>query len=275
MRSGVETDKTRHEREVEQILADLDSILSGIEREVPAEAPSEAPPPAFQALGPSVAVPAPEIPGPSAAVPPTEAPGPSEPAPVAEAPEPVAEPVVSPVVEPASPPSAVQAAPVVEAEPPSPAPVAEQAPPAVEAPPPPAQAAPASEAAAKAKPVENVRRIGFLHAFKHAKAAAETLKLLSQVSQKSSKKPLLIEDAFTMALESIEPSDLVGEARARQAVAVLVLRDEGDERASRIVESLEGAGFYAKGMTPETALKRSTIVDLVVDLMLLKPHDAS
>jgi len=256
--------KKDREQQAKEILADLESIFTG----APAPSPPVAPP----------AVPEPVAKAEPAALEPVVVPQP--PAKV-EAPAPEAEAAAPRPPIPAQPEAPAAPEPVAKAEPPPPAPavpepVAQAAPSSEEAQP---VAAPRKEAqeieiAGKKVPRDQVRRVGFFFSKGESKTFEQFLKFLEGIASTVSKKPLYLERAFLAEwTEGLDPASALQQAKSAGAVGVVCLfRDEDrDCVAADLEETFTRAGVLLRVVPVGDAQKRSTAVDVIVDLMLA-PH---
>ncbi|MBI4424370.1 MAG: hypothetical protein HY554_11610 [Elusimicrobia bacterium] len=338
---GAEPDK-----DVEAILSDLDSILSGLNplSSLPPEAPAPAsgppalvsgsalvlppsqaaPPPAQKAAPPPPPPPPPKIdvappaaaPAPVVLPPPPPPPQPKAalpPAPVVTfdvaAPAPLPPPeaasgqplgielsprggFVAPAApKPAPAPERPKPAPFVErvpveldlpvapAQTPKPLPAAEPPKPAPAPPPKPAPVAatpavvPASTAIPEGTPKDQIRRVAFLYAESQQASMAEFMKFLDSVALKVSKRPMFLHRVHVGAVrEGEHPKTLLDRVRdAGGAGAVTILASLPDSWIREVEETFAEEDVFLRNVAPEEIAKRSTAVDLLVDLMLLPP----
>ena len=289
--------------DIQGILSDLDAILSG--SGVPAEmsprvaAPAEAAPPmAAEPVKPPEAKP---VPAPK----PVEPPKPAEPARAVELPKPVEPPksteppkfVASPTpaaseqemkIELAQragaipPPSKSPESP----KPPAPRPVPPLSPAAPKpieppqsvAPSPAAAAKPAAPAAAGAvedipagTPKDQIRRIAYVYTFSCAEARAGLAAYLSQAARTISKKPIYLRQVLAAELSAAsDPFAVFEKAREAKAVAVLaVVEGWPSAKIEGLSEACARGGLLFRTVAPADVQKKSTAVDVIVDMMLL------
>ncbi|MBI4054553.1 MAG: hypothetical protein HY402_00310 [Elusimicrobia bacterium] len=221
--------------EIESILSDLNAILSGVP-------PPESPPTS------SPAEKVPETPPPAPAPAPATGAAPGGPIAPQAGPQGRVEPALpdrSRVPQPAA--SATE--PVVG-----------------EVPPPPGVANAAS-------PQEQVRRVAFFHPADLSEPFAQFLALLTEVSSRVSKKPISIEKVATFVF----PGDLSAEAVSSRvgslgAEALIgIFTDSTERESSELEAAVSERGILFRSFSAEAATRRSTVVDLVVDLLLLSP----
>ncbi len=250
------------EKEVESILTDLESILSGTP---PATPPAkEAPAKAIAAKPADV----PEIKLSASTTAPAEA---TPPIPASAPPPPT-------ISLPAAAPPPVQAKPAVQAPPLVQAPPPVQEPPPVSVPTPataatPPAAAPQASGVPENTPKDQIRRVGFLYAPEQKGNVEEFLKFIDSVALKVSKKPLYIERVMVSEFpEQGDPKLAFEQAKAGKAVGVVgVLASLPESRIREIEEVFSENGMFYRTVHPDDMLKRSTVVDLLVDLMLSSP----
>jgi hypothetical protein len=251
-------DPKKKEEEVKGILSDLESIFSA----TPAgatkpQAVPVPPPPAKKAPEPPPAPPAPTPPPP--------------PPPVEKEPEPPPPPPsVEKAPEPPPPPPPVEKAP-------EPAPAAQPAAPPAPEPPAPA-AAPVRPKelviGGKKVPYEQVRRVAIYYSAGEKKAFDDFVKFFSEMAQKVSKKPLYADLVFELEWsKALDAGMGLSKAKQAGAVAVLCLFNDIDKEGigSEMQEVFGREDFFLRIVPITESLRRSTAVDLVVDLMLANP----
>ena len=288
--------------EIQSILSDLDSILTGMEgAKPPAPAP---PPPTLPPPPPAEPVKAAEPPKPveppkPATPPPTEggmkielpprSAVPPAPAPKTETPKPAAPKAsdAKPPLEinlsggPEIPVSAPKPAPAAPPPPPPPQKAAEQPKPAPAVPAPaPAPAAPAPAAAAPAggfeeppekTPKEQIRRVAVLFTGSCAEQKQAFATFLSQSARTISKKPLFLRWVFAQEISATTtPAALSEKIRASKAVVVFgVVEGWPQAKVDEFSDLLTGAGLQFRVVSPADVQKKSMAVDIIVDMMLL------
>jgi hypothetical protein len=231
---------------------------------------------------------------------PTEPPKPVEPVKAAAPPKPVEPP------KPAEPPKPVEAAKPLVPEnkvelapregmifPTKPAPVKAEAPKPEPAKPAPAPApvpatppAPATPAASKpgaavpvtpgeeippGSPKEQIRRIAYFHTFACLEARTQFAAFLSQAARTISKKPLFIRQVLSLEVTGAsDPNALFEKARDAKAVAVFaVVEGWPPAKVEAVSEACSRGGVLFRTIAPGDVQKKSTAVDVIVDMMLL------
>lgn len=259
-----------HPEDIQGILSDLDAILSGLGETAaappakPAEAAKTAPAPK-PAEPPKPVEPAKPVEPPKAAEPPKIA----EPVKAVEPPKPVEAPKPSAAVPaPAAPPK--PAAAPAAATPPAPAPSA--AAPSAAAPPPTAapDAASAEEIPAGASK-DQIRRVAYVYTFSCAEARAGFAAYLSQAARTISKKPIYLRQVMAAELTAAsDPFAVFEKARDAKAVAVLaIVEGWPPAKIEGLSEACARGGLLFRTISPADVQKKSTAVDVIVDMMLL------
>lgn len=293
--------------DIEGILSDLDDILSGLGESVSAAEPSKAavPPPAPVEPPKPVEIPKPAEPPkpveiPKAVVPPPPAeppkpveipkpieppkpielnkvvlpPPPAEPPKAVEPPKPVEAPKPVELPKPAEPPKAVvPPPPPPPAEPPKPVEVSKPAAAQAEAakpssvPPPPAPQGEVPANAAK----EQIRRVAYVYTAQCAEARATFASFLSQAARTISKKPLYLRQVLVLELgPSTDPLAVFEKARESKAVAILAVADGWPAaKTDALSEACSRGGLMFMAVPSSEVQKKSTAVDVIVDMMLL------
>lgn len=323
----MEDEPNRQPDDIQGILSELDSILSGLGETAtappappsPAPKKSEAPPPSVQTK-PPVEIPAPpakpieppkavevvkpaespkaaEIPKPVAPPKAVEAPRPIEMPKPAAPPKPIELPKAVEIPKPVEPPKAAEAPKAVEVpkpieppkaaeaakpvEPPKPAAAPNPAAAPSPVPPKPVEAAkpgdpakvvvPAVEEIPETASKEQIRRIAYVYTFSCLAARDGFAAFLSQAARTISKKPLYLRQVMTSELTaSSDPYAVFEKARDAKAVAVLaVLEGWPPAKIEGLSEACARGGLLFRSVAPGDVLKKSTAVDVIVDMMLL------
>lgn len=260
------------EKEIQDILSDLDTILksaigSAPSKEAPKEEPKPepSPPPKPEPKAESARIELPPIK-------PPEPPAPKEPPKAAPPPKPA--PAAAPEVELGArslPPAAKPAEPKAETP--------KEAAPAIQAP-------PAAKPAPKQSPVggilggeppanvpkEQVRRIAFLYAPGRKEDFEKFAAFVAEVALKVSKKPIHIHPAFVLELQpAADPAAVLQRVKEAGAVGCLaVLQGLKDSFIRDVEDAFSAEDFFLRVVDPAEASKRAAAIDLVVDMMLLR-----
>jgi hypothetical protein len=190
-----------------------------------------------------------------------EPPKPAEPPKAAEPPKPVEPPKAAEPPKPVETPKPVEAAKPVEApKPAAPAPAAAS----------PAAAAPAEEIPPNT-PKEQIRRVAYVYTFPCAEARAGFAAYLSQAARTISKKPIFLRSVMSAELSaSSDPAAVFEKARDAKAVAVLaVVEGWPPAKIEGLSEACARGGLMFRTVAPADVQKKSTAVDVIVDMMLL------
>lgn len=280
-------EKRKDDEEIQDILSDLDSILS--EAPASAAAPAAKPPPA------APPPPAPLPPVTKAAEPPKPAPAmkielTAPAAPKAEPPKPAAPPppppapkieLSAPSIAPPPPPPAAAPKPV---EPPKPAaaPAPAAAKPAA-APVPAAASGPGLKPAAALSedafpdktPKSQIRRVAYIYLDKFEKERDVFAAFLMTTAQTVSKKPLFLRKVlFQPVGDQTDVTALSGRIMETKAVSVMGLVEGMSEaKLKDITDALGNAGLMFRVVPPAEVQKRAVAVDIIVDMMLLSPEE--
>lgn len=270
-----------NDAEIQEILADLDGILSDISASSQAHArPATAPPQQPAAANPAPPPPAKEPPAVASApnpdlrieLAPRE--GMMTPAPrkATPPPKPADKPLASQAHAPLEIPLESSAEPVVK-------PVAAVMQPPVKAPPPAVAAAPAaaeapapiSNAIPEKVPKDQIRRVAIVHLARLAPQRELFVNFLDQSALTISKKPIYLRKVHSEVLElHCDAKAIVGRAKAAQAVALLALIEGLPEaEIQSLSEACDAAGISFRNVDLGGIQKRSLAVDIMVDMMLL------
>ncbi|MBI4060829.1 MAG: hypothetical protein HY403_05305 [Elusimicrobia bacterium] len=250
-----EEPKKDHPEDIESILSDLDAILTDVggaqavpkpegapkappKPEAPVEPPREPPKPAIVELPK-------EPPKPAAPAEPPKA----NPAPIELSPR---EPAAKPPEKKPEPPKA------------SPAPAAAPVP----APP----AAPAkAEDLPPGTPREQIRRVAYVCTSACSEEKKAFAAFLSQAARTISKKPLFLREVLSHEVSAAsDPNAVLEKALKAKAVAVLALIEGWPPaKTDELSEACSRANLLFRAVAPGDAQKKSTAVDIIVDMMLL------
>ncbi|MDE2511503.1 MAG: hypothetical protein KGL74_10295 [Elusimicrobia bacterium] len=275
-------DPQRPPDDIQGILSDLDDILSDISGSAGSGDAAVEPPKPVEAVKPPPPPPAPPPPAPAPAddlkieLAPRAGslPAPKKietPKPV-DPPKPMASDSKPPLEIPmgvASPPPAAPASKPVEA--PKPVEPPKAAPPPAPAP----AAAPAPVANLEDIPAgaakDQIRRVAFVHTFACAEARAAFAAFLSQAARTISKKPLYLRQVLSLEVDGVsDPNAIFEKARAAKAVAVLaVVEGWPSAKVDALEEACSRGGLQFRAVSPGDVQKKSTAVDVIVDMMLL------
>ncbi|MDD5303958.1 MAG: hypothetical protein PHS14_12730 [Elusimicrobia bacterium] len=181
----------------------------------------------------------PSIPMPAAAPPPP----PPSPAP---APKPAATPAAAPV--PAAPPAPTAA--------PAPAPVV---------------ASTKIEELPADTPREQIRRVAYIHTASCFEVRTAFAAFLSQAARTISKKPLFLREVLSHEVGAAsDPNAVVQKSLQAKAVAILaVVEGWPPAKVDEMSEACSRANLLFRAVAPADAQKKSTAVDVIVDMMLL------
>ena len=155
-----------------------------------------------------------------------------------------------------------------------PAPISAEGPQTLETGPPAGEAGiPAGDQVPPNIPLDQIRRVGFLYASPHRQTVDRFLSALDQLTQKVSKKPFFIVKTFVEDWNpDMTPAEVLRRARETRSVAIIAIFPEGsDFPASEMESVLSGARTYFQQISPEESGSRPVLVDLIVELLLLKP----
>jgi len=247
-------------------LAPREGTLPAAKKAEPAEPPKPAAPLSRPPLEISLGAPAPAQPVKPAAPPPPP-PAPSAPPPPAakvEPPKPAEPPKPVEPPKPAEPPKAAE--PPKPVEPPKPA-----APPAPTKPAEPAKPAAASEEIPAATPKDQIRRVAYVYTFAGNEARLALGAFLSQAARTISKKPLFLRQVLALEVGAqSDPEAVYQKAREAKAVAVLaVVEGWPAAKVDALSEACSRGAMLFRSIPPGDVQKKSTAVDVIVDMMLL------
>jgi hypothetical protein len=135
--------------------------------------------------------------------------------------------------------------------------------------------APVSPAAAEeipaTTPKDQIRRVAYVYTFACAEARAAFATYLSQAARTISKKPLYLRQVMSAELSaSSDPFAVFEKARDAKAVAVLaVVEGWPPAKIEGLSEACSRGGILFRTVAPTDVQKKSTAVDVIVDMMLL------
>lgn len=278
-------DPKDEDAEIQEILSDLDAILSETE-EVPKAAakppephPEPKPQPKLQPTPQPKSAeppPAPATGGLKIELPPREGmaplPAKSAPAPI-HVPAPAPAPAPSPFVGGAAVSGPAQGAPPGAAAP-KPSPASPAKPPIMAEGGKPLAAPVETGHIPEKTPKEQIRRVAILYATAWREHKDRFLVFLDQSALTISKKPLYLRRVVVEELGAVfDAKALLQKVQAAKAVAVLALV-EGvpDAKVRDLQDTFSCAGLSFRSVAPADVQKRSTAVDIMVDMMLLSPE---
>ncbi|MEK7232628.1 MAG: hypothetical protein AAB268_02340 [Elusimicrobiota bacterium] len=263
-----------HPEDIESILSDLDAILTDMGGVAPA-LPETAPPPKpfaqpkpMAPLEEPKASPSIEL-APRAGMikPPEKKPEPPKPAPklpdqtpieLSSGPK-IPAPAPQPVPQPAPPPKVTVEAPAVPPRPtavPSPGPVV---------------ASTKIEDLPADAPREQIRRVAYIYTFSCSGVKTAFALFLSQAARTISKKPIFLREVLSHEVgPASDPNAIVQKSLQVKASAVLaVVEDWPSAKVDELSEACLRANLLFRAVAPADAQKKSTAVDVIVDMMLL------
>lgn len=120
-------------------------------------------------------------------------------------------------------------------------------------------------------PVAQIRRVAYIHTFACAEARAGLAAFLSQAARTISKKPLFLRQVMTLEVGAqSDPEAVFQKAREAKAVAVLaVVEGLPAAKVDALSEACSRGGLLFRSVPPGDVQKKSTAVDVIVDMMLL------
>ena len=285
------TDESKKDQpeDIQSILSDLDAILTDTGGSGPVLNPAppfppSSPPPA-KPVAPPVSVTPPPAPSPLTVTPPPAAP---QPPPVAPAPVAVPEIELAPrdgIIKPSvtQPPPTMISEPPKAVEPPAAVePAKPVAPPAPVEPPKPETPAEPPKAAQPAKPgvveelpvntpKDQIRRVVYIYTFSCLEAKNGFAAFLSQAARTISKKPLFLREVLSHEVANAsDPNAILEKAKLIKAVAILAVVDGWPStKIDDLSDACARAGVLFRAVAPADTQKKSTAVDVIVDMMLL------
>ncbi len=265
--------------DIQGILSDLDEILSGLGDPGDAPAPLEAAaaPPEMPAAPPEAPAVSPEL-SEDTSMHIELAPRAGSLPPPAKKPEPPKTEPAKPLASQAKPPLEI---PLPAAIPEPPKPVAAPKPPEPAAPPstseppkaaePPKPAAPAPEDIPATASKDQIRRVAYVYTFACVESRASFAAFLSQAARTISKKPLYLRQVMASEVTAgSDPLAVFEKARDAKAAAVLAVVDGWPPaKIDALGEACARGGLLFRAVSPADVQKKSTAVDVIVDMMLL------
>jgi hypothetical protein len=136
---------------------------------------------------------------------------------------------------------------------------------------PPAAVPAASEEIPAATPKDQIRRVAYVHTFACIEARTTFAVFLSQAARTISKKPLFLRQVMTLEVDGVsDPNAIYEKARTAHAVAVLaVVEGWPAAKIEALSEACSRGGLQFRTVLPADVQKKSTAVDVIVDMMLL------
>jgi hypothetical protein len=187
-------------------------------------------------------------------------------------------PVVPPAPKPVEPPKAAVVVPVVPpapkpVEPPKAAvvvPVVPPAPTAVPAPGPVVASTPIEPLPADA-PKEQIRRVAYIYTASCSEVKTACAVFLSQAARTISKKPIFLREVLAHEVTAAsDPNAVLQKALQVKASAILaIVEDWPTAKIDELSEACSRANLLFRAVAPADAQKKSTAVDIIVDMMLL------
>ena len=120
-------------------------------------------------------------------------------------------------------------------------------------------------------PKDQIRRVAYLHTASCAEAKAGFSAFLSSAARTISKKPIFLREVMSLEVaNSSDPNAIFEKARQARAVAVLAVTEGWTQsKADELSEACARAGVLFRCVAPGDVQKKSTAVDVIVDMMLL------
>jgi hypothetical protein len=120
-------------------------------------------------------------------------------------------------------------------------------------------------------PKERIRRVGYLHSGATGDARAGFATFLSQAARSISKRPLFLRTVLIHEVSGAsDPEAVYDKARVVGATAIFaVVEGLPQAKIDALAESFTRNGVVFRVVPPADAQKKSTTVDIIVDLMLL------
>jgi hypothetical protein len=118
---------------------------------------------------------------------------------------------------------------------------------------------------------DQIRRIAYVYTFSCAEARAGFAAYLSQAARTISKKPIYLRQVMSAELSAAsDPFAVFEKARDAKAVAVLaVVEGWPPAKIEGLSEACTRGGLLFRAVAPGDVQKKSTAVDVIVDMMLL------
>jgi hypothetical protein len=154
----------------------------------------------------------------------------------------------------------------------TPAPAPKAAPPSPASPvPAPAAAAGTPEAIPPDAPKEQIRRVAYIYAVEHSEVKTVFAAFLSQAARTISKKPLFLREVSTFEVGvASDVNSILQKAQQSKAVAILaIVEGWAPVKIDELTEACSRANMLFRAVAPGDAQKKSTSVDIIVDMMLL------
>lgn len=120
-------------------------------------------------------------------------------------------------------------------------------------------------------PKDQIRRVAYVHTFACAEAQKGLVAFLSSAARTISKKPLFLRAVLSHEVgNSSDPNAILEKAKQVKAVAILaVIEGWPPAKTDELSEACSRAGLLFRLVASADAQKKSTAVDIIVDMMLL------
>ena len=120
-------------------------------------------------------------------------------------------------------------------------------------------------------PKEQIRRVAYIYTSSCAEAKAGFAAFLSQAARTISKKPIFLREVLSYEVGvASDANALVQKALQLKAAAILAVVDGWPPaKADELAEACSRANLLFRSVAPPDAQKKSTAVDIIVDMMLL------
>jgi hypothetical protein len=121
-------------------------------------------------------------------------------------------------------------------------------------------------------PKDQIRRIAYIYTFACQDARVACATFLSQAARTISKKPIYLRQVTALEVTSAsDPEAVYQKARQANATAVLAIVEGWPQaKLDALSEACARGGLLFRSIPPGDVQKKSTAVDVIVDLMLLQ-----
>lgn len=153
--------------------------------------------------------------------------------------------------------------------------VGKESPEPAQAAPPPNVEVPAPEEFLVNTTKDQIRRVAYVYTLACAEVEKGFAAFLSQVARTISKKPLFLREVLSHEVgNASDPNAVLEKAKQVKAVAILaVVEDWPSAKIDELSQACARADLLFRSVAPSEAQKKSTAVDIIVDMILLSGED--
>lgn len=120
-------------------------------------------------------------------------------------------------------------------------------------------------------PKDHIRRVAYIYTAACSEAKTTFAAFLSKSARTISKRPLFLREVLSHEIGAVsDPNSVLQKAQQAKAVAILaVIEDWPSVKVQELSEACARANLLFRAVAPAETQKKSTAVDIIVDMMLL------